>query len=124
MARFKGVSVKRPVRFPRKNSVSVKTPAMYKSEAALERLRQLERQSQSYKDPQIMAVVQSRYGDRDPNEKGCRTCVYWQGDRSWPINEQTPTGLCSVSLPPYLARRGPPETKATDGCRFHEYASR
>ena len=70
-----------------------------------------------------MAVTQGQYGSRDPNERGCRTCQFWGGDRSWPTDE-TRTGLCGVLLPPYLARKGPPETKATDACMFHEYASR
>ena len=68
-------------------------------------------------------MTQSSYGPRDPNERGCRTCEFWDGDRSWPTDE-TRVGMCSVSLPPYLVRKVPPQTKATDACRFHEYRRR
>lgn len=66
-----------------------------------------------------MAVVQRHYGPRDPNEISCRTCRYWDGDRSWPTDE-TRTGKCSVPLPPYLMQQEP-VTRVTDTCRFHLY---
>ena len=54
-----------------------------------------------------------------PYEHGCRTCRYWDGDRSWPTDE-TRTGRCSLPLPPYLLRalEAEPVTKATEDCRF------
>ena len=69
-----------------------------------------------------MAQAQVHYGRRDPNERGCRTCRYWDGDRSWPTDE-TRTGRCSLPLPPYLLRalEAEPVTKATEDCRFHDY---
>ena len=72
-----------------------------------------------------MAVVQTNYGPRDPNDKDCRTCHYWDGDRSWPTDEGW-IGHCSLPLPPYLLALvdGKPETRATDRCHTHRYYSR
>ena len=75
-----------------------------------------------------MPPVQMSHGDRDPNEKACRTCMYWDGDRSWPTDESL-TGACSLSserFPPFFSKvleaaGVEPVTKATDSCQFHEY---
>ena len=71
-----------------------------------------------------MAIVQTHYGLMDPNERSCRTCRWWDGNRSWPLTDETREGRCSVSLPPYLLQGVDSVTKATDECRFHDYAPR
>ena len=68
-------------------------------------------------------AIQQNYGSRDPNERSCRTCRYWSGDRSWPFDKKSPpAALCGVPLPPYLQRRGPSQTTATQSCLFHDYS--
>ena len=68
----------------------------------------------------------------DPNDKDCRTCKFWDGDRSWPTDENW-EGRCSVLIsgifPPYFSKAleelsGEPITKATERCSFHEYQQR
>ena len=74
-----------------------------------------------------MPIVQSSYGERDPNERSCRTCMHWEGDRSFPINEEV-TGNCSVlsGCPPYFSQvlevlKVETVTKVTDSCKYHGY---
>ena len=77
-----------------------------------------------------MAILQKGYGERDPNERSCRTCQYWDGERKWPADESE-TGRCDLidhRFPPYLSQvleRISVETvtMVTDSCSFHEYRS-
>ena len=78
-----------------------------------------------------MSVLQPSYGPRDPNERSCRTCRSWDGDRS-SLADRTRTGSCSMisdgELPPYFAEvfealEVQLVTTAKDSCSFHDYAS-
>ena len=77
-----------------------------------------------------MSTVQNHYGPRDPNERSCRTCHYWGGERLWPIRDEDQEDRCNVlvagKLPPYLAKAlevvgVEPLTRVADSCSFHEY---
>ena len=78
-----------------------------------------------------MATVQSSYGDRDPNEQSCRTCKYWDGQRTWPADESE-TSRCELidqRFPPYFSQalegiNVETVTRVTDSCLFHEYRQR
>ena len=69
-------------------------------------------------------------GRPDTNYRECRSCRFWDGDRSPPIASEEREGLCSAvvdgKLPPdfskVLSLSGvEPITRMTDSCSFHEY---